>query len=169
MTRDEAAVCFARLVAHWPQLGGHETDPLATSRAEDWIRSLTRLDANTAMTAITQTIEQHRYPRAPVFAEIQEAARQVQRHQALEQSTRRALEPGNTTTNRAKVTALIRQAQQAITDAKQRTPEPKTSTPVSKYDEVPIHWGAEGTIMTPEEREAQLEEIGDRKVRRRSP
>lgn len=84
MTRDEAAVCFARLVAHWPRLGGTASDPLAASRAADWILSLTRLTPEIGMAAVDQVIATHREQRLPVFADVQDAARQIARRNALE-------------------------------------------------------------------------------------
>lgn len=78
-------MCWAKLVAHWPRLGGSESDPLATARAHDWIRSLTHLDARRGLTAVEQVIASHRELRLPVFADVQEAAQQIARREALEE------------------------------------------------------------------------------------
>ena len=86
MTRDEAAVVFARLVSHWPRLGG--SDEYATSRAADWIRALTRLTSDVGMTAADQVIASHREQRLPVFADVQDAARQIARRRELERGPR---------------------------------------------------------------------------------
>ena len=82
MTRDEAAVVFARLVSHWPRLGG--SDEYAMSRATDWIRALTRLTPEVGMAAADQVIASHREQRLPVFADVQDAARQIARRRELE-------------------------------------------------------------------------------------
>lgn len=95
MTREEALALWGRLCAHWPRLDGPANDVAARERAQSWVRALARLDAHVGWVAVDQVITSHREPRLPVFADVQEAARQVARREIEERNqSRRQLEAG---------------------------------------------------------------------------
>lgn len=157
---------FARLVAHWPYLGGSEDDPLARARAEDWVTSLRRLPAVTGNAAVSLVIESHRERRAPVFADVQQAARQIG---SQPREHVRELESGSLVA-RGDVGVLIAQARAALADAAQVTPvEGAAWKPVSRHDKSRprVFWGERR--MTVEERDAELQRFGSRRVRDRRP
>lgn len=95
MTRDEALTLWGRLTAHWPRLGGPDGDVQARERAQSWVRALMRVDARVGWVAVDQVIVSHRDARLPVFGDVQEAARQIARTNAMELAqNRRQLEAG---------------------------------------------------------------------------
>lgn len=176
MIPEESAVCWAKLVAHWPRLGA--TDPNDTAgqiRAEDWIRSLARLTPNTGLAAVDEVIAYHREYRLPVFADVQDAARRIAQQQtfrephragqAITPGEKQALEAGPDDGTRQRILGLIEDARKALAAAERPTPRAEP-VKVSRYDpdaRPPVFWGDKR--MTPDERDAELEAFGDRKVR----
>lgn len=168
MTPDEADVLFARIVAHWPNLGGAADDPLARERARSWTDALRRLDAKVGFDAVDRLIREHREPRLPRFADVQDRARAIARDHAEPHRAQRAIEAPAAA--RQRVAALVAQARDSIDLARQKAKDTeRLPQQVSPYDRAEVHWGAEGTLMSEADRLAELEAFGDRHVRRRHP
>lgn len=110
MTRREAIAIFARIAAHFPSLGGGETDPAARVRAEDWCRVIERTSADVGAEACVQLIEAHSMP--PRIADWQETVRVIAARRQLEQ--RPALESGERTADPEKVHAELAKAHAVI-------------------------------------------------------
>ena len=168
---DWARKIRARLVAHWPALGGDANDPAAKVRLEDWLQVIRRGQADAAWEALADLVENHG-PFPPSIGEWQATVRAVAtRHQALaETERRRAIEAGTTVdeTARERIARLVLEARQTIDAAKaNQPPPPEAPVRVSKYDKPRnIFWGEKR--MTPEERAAELAAFGDRRVRQRN-
>lgn len=77
MTPEEAAVCFAKLLGHWPKLGSSDpTDELGISRSQDWLTVMVRYPAEVGLETSRLMIETHdTFP--PSIAEWQTTARQA--------------------------------------------------------------------------------------------
>ena len=160
-----------RLVAHWPSLGGDANDPAAMMRLEDWLRTIQRCNPEVASEALELLIQGHEgYP--PTIGDWQAVCRSVASRHALERSTveRQALEAGAQPDAKERIAALIQQARANVDAARKKNPARTAARqPISKYDPVPIKWGHEGSLMTEEDRLAELEAFGGRTVRKRTP
>ena len=87
MEQREAAALFARVVSHWPSLGGNAKDPLAMARSSDWVAMLTRHDREVGTRATEHLIAEwtERFPPRPGhwLDRMRAARREAETHAAI--------------------------------------------------------------------------------------
>lgn len=157
----EAARILERLVGQWPGMAA--TD----AATDDWMRAIRK--AGHPYETADLLVSGWTKDRGPRVADWFETARQVAHRKAVEAETeaRREIEAvAGDLLGHDRVRALIADARRRLTDAQRKRPADRPM-PVSKYDHQPVSWGERR--MTPEEREAELRAIGDRKIRERRP
>lgn len=159
--REQAGLLVGRLAAQWPSIG--DTD----LGADDWVNAICGLGWERGRVLVDEFVNGWTKDRPPRVADWQEAAREHARRDRLTAGPARG-ELEAAPASRERVAALIERARRSIGEAK-RPVVADRAVPlvVSRYDRVPIHWGKPGTTMTPEERAAQLAEVGERRVRQR--
>lgn len=74
---DEARNVLARLISHWPTIGGDTHDPAAQVRVTDWLRAIRRTRPEDWHPISDQLIGHHPRNSPPGIADWQAAARTV--------------------------------------------------------------------------------------------
>lgn len=71
---------LARLISHWPSIGGDAHDPAAQVRIADWMRAIARTNPDDWQAISDLLIDQHPRARPPGIADWQAAARTIAAH-----------------------------------------------------------------------------------------
>lgn len=80
---DPARNTLARLISHWPTIGGDTHDPAAQVRIHDWLRAIRHTQPDDWPTISDELIAHHPRAHPPGIADWQAAARSIaaRRHQ----------------------------------------------------------------------------------------
>lgn len=90
-TRDDATALWARLISHFPALGGEIGDAVGEMRAKDWIDVLHRYSREDSTATVETLISGTSMGRYPRIGDFQDLMRQRLARRSLEASGRKAL------------------------------------------------------------------------------